>query len=139
MTSLKKRLYSMDAVLRDLIFGIVLSFVLITLAGLLLVEDKAGYVLGTLFGSAAAIGLALHSYCSLDKGLDMDPDSAKKYIFSRSMIRLFAMLVVAYLGLMLPVFSFPGVVLGLFGLKVSALMQPLVSEYITKKIFREGE
>lgn len=139
MTRMRRYISGIDAVLRDLIFGIVLYFAVISLIGLLIVEDKTGYFLGALVGSASAAGLAVHMYLSLDKGLDMDPDSAQKYIFSRSMLRLFMMLVVAALGAMIPGLSMIGVILGLLGLKVSGLMQPLVSAYITKKIFREGE
>lgn len=136
---MKRYINGIDEILRDLIFGIGLYFVVISLIGLAVVEDKAGYIMGAFFGSAWAVGMAVHMYLSLDKGLDMDPDSAQKYIFSRSMLRLFMMLVAVFLGALIPGLSFIGVVLGLLGLKVSALMQPLVSAYITKKIFREGE
>lgn len=139
MTRLKHNINGIDEVLKDLILGIGLYFVVISLLGLIIVEDKAGYILGTVFGSAVALGMAVHMYQSLDKGLDMDPNSAQKYIFSRSMLRLFMMLTAAYIGIWLPWLSFIGVVLGLFGLKFAALMQPLVSAYITKKFFREGE
>lgn len=139
MAKFKRNISSINETLKDLIFGIGLYFVIISLIGLVIVEDKTGYILGTMFGSIVAVGMAFHMYASLDKGLDMDPDSAQKYIVSRSMLRLFMMLAAAYIGIWLPWLSFIGVVLGLFGLKFAALMQPLVSAYITKKIFREGE
>ncbi len=139
MKSIKHYIWSMDAVLRDLITGICIYFVLISLLGVFIVENIPGYVFGALLGSLTSIGLAMHMYSSLDRGLDMEPDAAQKYIFSRSMMRLFLMLAAAYLGLQISQISFIGVGLGLFGLKVSGLMQPLVSAYITNKIFREGE
>lgn len=139
MTRIRHYISGINETLKDLILGIGLYFVVISLIGVVVVEDKAGYILGVFFGSAVAVGMAVHMYQSLDKGLDMDPSSAQKYIFSRSMLRLFMMLVAAYIGIWLPWLSFIGVVLGLFGLKFTGLMQPLVSAYITKKIFREGE
>lgn len=139
VTRIKSFIWKLDAVLRDLIIGIGFYFVLISLLELFIVKDKTGFILGTLLGCVVAAGLSVHMYSSLDRGLDMDSDSAQKYIFSRSMLRLFMMLVVLFLGAVIPGLSVIGVAFGLLGLKVSALMQPLVSAYITKKIFREGE
>lgn len=136
---MKRYISDIDEVLRDLIFGIALYFIVISLLGLLIVDDRPAYVLGTLVGCVASCATAVHMYRSLDRGLDMDPDAAGKYIFRQSMLRLFMMLVVVYISLLLPFVSPVGVVLGLLGLKLSGLMRPLVSSYITTKIFREGE
>ncbi len=129
----------MNSALRDLYVGLILYFFAVSLLGLLVVEDKPGFLLGLLFGVLCSFGLAYHMYRTLDKGLSMEAKAAEKYILSRSSFRLFMMLVAAYMGLFLDFLSFPGVVLGLFGLKASALLEPLVSMNITNKIFREGE
>lgn len=139
MTKIKQYISDIDEVLRDLIFGIALYFIVISLIGVLVVEDRLAFVLGALTGCVVSCVMAVHMYRSLDRGLDMDPDAAGKYIFRQSMLRLFMMLVAVYLSLLLPRVSPVGVILGLLGLKLSGLMRPLVSSYITTKIFREGE
>lgn len=137
--AMKSKIWNMNNVLRDLYVGLLLYFLIVSVLGVVLVTDKLGYVLGVLVGVCASFGFAYHMYRTLDKGLDMPEKAAQRYVLSRSCIRLFMMLVVAYVGLFVEGLSFLGVVLGLFGLKISALMQPLVSIYITNKIFREGE
>ncbi|MDE5966128.1 MAG: ATP synthase subunit I [Lachnospiraceae bacterium] len=138
MKTMKRKLWEMNSALRDLYVGLTIYFVLASLVGVFVVEDKAGFLTGLLFGVLVSFGLVYHMYRTLDRGLDMETKDAEKYILSQSSFRLFMMLVAAYIGLFVEFLSFPGVVLGLFGIKVSALMQPLVSINITNKIFREG-
>ncbi len=136
---LKKMIWKMNPTLRQLYVGLIIYFSVAAIIGLIVATDRLGWMLGLLLGVIASGCFAYHMYSTLDIGLDMPEKAAQRYILSRSCLRLFMMLVVAYIGLFVEAISFLGVVLGLLGLKFSALMQPLVSIYITNKIFREGE
>ena len=56
----------------------------------------------------------------------------------RSMLRLLVMLVAALAGIKCKAISFPGVIIGILGLKISAHLHMYTNLYITKKIRRKG-
>lgn len=119
---------------REIAVGILLMAGIYIIAGIWLVDNRLSYVAGVLFGSAGAVALLAHMYKSLDEGLDLDPDSAGKYIKRKSIMRLVMMgLVVMASGFFPRIFHPIGVVLGVLGLKFAAYLQPLVHKYIFKK------
>lgn len=97
-------------------------------------ENHLAAILGTLFGTAAAAVLIFHMYRHLDIALDMDAKHAQSHIQIASFQRVFIMGAVLVVSFMLPVYFDPvGVVLGMFGVKISALMYPVLHQQYEKR------
>lgn len=89
---------------------------------------------GTLLGAAAAAGLIFHMYRHLDIALDMDARRAQRHTQAASVQRVFIMGAVLAVSFFLPGYFAPvGVVLGLFGVKISALMYPFLHRQYEKR------
>ena len=102
-------------------------------------ENHLSAALGTLFGAAAAAVLILHMYRHLDIALDMDAKHAQTHIQVASFQRVFIMGAVLAVSFVLPAYFAPvGVVLGLFGVKISALMYPTLHKQYEKHRKRKG-
>ncbi len=127
----------LDPTVRDLLIGALLYGIIVEIAGLILVENRLNYTLGILVGYISVVFLICHMYLTLEKALDMDHDAATKYGLRNSILRyviMFAILVVAILA---PQISVIAVIIMIFGMKISAFLQPLINKYITSKIFKE--
>lgn len=127
----------LDPTVRDLLTGTLLYGIIVEGIGLLLLEDRLRYTLGVLIGFVCVAAMVCHMYLTLEKGLDMDPDSAGKYVRRNSILRyvvLFAILVVVML---IPHISVIAVIIMIYGMKISAFLQPQIHKYITSKIFKE--
>lgn len=110
-----------------LIAGNVLYAAVVCIIGVMLVDNKSSFVLGTAWSALGACIVTVHLYCSLQKSLDMDSGAAQKRESIQAIIRMIIMIVVVGSGLILSdVFHPLGVVLGAFALKVSAYLQPLI-------------
>lgn len=110
-----------------LIAGNLLYAAVVCIIGVLLVDNKGSFVLGTIWSALGACIVTIHLYCSLQKSLDMDADSAQKRERVQAIIRMIIMIVVVGSGLFLSDILHPlGVVFGAFALKVSAYLQPLI-------------
>lgn len=102
-------------------------------------KNHLSAALGTLFGAAAAAVLIFHMYRHLDIALDMDARHAQSHIQVASFQRVFIMGAVLAVSFMLPAYFAPvGVVLGLFGVKISALMYPVLHKQYEKRRKRKG-
>ncbi len=121
----------------DLWIGIVLYFALFEIIGLIFVTNRIPYTLGLLTGCVTAAFLAWHMYDSLDTALDLGEEHAVKHTKKNSAIRLLVMLVVALAGMKFSLLSFPGIFIGILGLKISAFFQPYTNSHITKKILKK--
>ena len=121
----------------DLWIGIILYFIIFEIIGLIFVSNRITYTLGLLTGCVTAGFLAWHMYSILDTALDMAQEDAVNYSKKYSALRLLVMLVVALAGMKFPLLSFPAVIIGILGLKISAFFQPYTNLYITKKIFKK--
>jgi hypothetical protein len=121
----------------DLWIGIFLYFILLEIIGFIFVPNRITYTLGLLTGCVTAGFLAWHMYDSLDTALDMGEADAVKHSKKSSALRLLVMLVVALAGMKLSLLSFPGIIIGILGLKISAFFQPYTNLYITKKILKK--
>jgi ATP synthase I chain. len=96
-------------------------------------------VLGTLLGTAAAAVLIFHMYRHLDIALDMDAKHAQSHIQIASFQRVFIMGAVLAVSFMFPIYFDPvGVVLGIFGVKISALMYPVLHPQYEKRRKRKA-
>ncbi|MDO5146805.1 MAG: ATP synthase subunit I [Eubacteriales bacterium] len=124
--------------LLDLVFGCLVYSFIFEIAGLLFVENKGSYSLGLFIGTAVSVGVSMHMAKVLDRCLNMLPQQSKKTMVANSILRWIVMLAAAWTGVRFKAISFPGVIIGMLGLKVSAHMHMYTNLYITKKIRRKG-
>lgn len=122
----------------DLWIGLSIYFLFFEIIGLIFVENRIPYTIGLLFGCITAAFLAWNMFVSIDQALDMSEQDAIKYTKRKSIVRALVMLVVAFVGMRVFWISFPGVIIGILGLKISAFLQPYTNSHITKKIFKKG-
>lgn len=123
-----------DETLLDLIFGCLISSFVFEMIGLFVVGNKLSYTIGIFLGTAVAIGMSISIQKSLEKCLLMDKGKGQRSMVIRSILRWIVMLAAVLAGLKFPFISFPGVILGIIGLKISAILHMYTNVYITKKI-----
>ncbi|MBR5047992.1 MAG: hypothetical protein IKX76_07115 [Eubacterium sp.] len=136
MNIFRKWLEHTNETLLDLIFGCLAYSLVFELIGLILVPNKGSYSLGLLLGTAVAIGCAVSMAAGIRHVLTMDRFGASRTSVIYSLLRTIVMLAAAWLGLKYPQISFPGVVIGMIGLKVSAHLHAYTNVYITRPLCR---
>lgn len=122
----------------DLIFGCIVYSIVFEAIGLLVVENKESYSLGLLLGTVVAIGLSVSMYKSLNRCLVMNEHQARKNMVVGSLFRSAVILLAAWVGMRSGFFSFPGIIIGILGLKISAYLHAYTNVYITKKLYKKG-
>ena len=121
----------------DLIFGCIVYSIVFEAIGLLVVENKGSYSLGLLLGTAVAIGLSVSMYKSLNNCLVMTEHQARRNMVFSTLLRAVVILA-AWIGMRSGYFSFPGIIIGILGLKISAYFHAYTNVYITKKLYKKG-
>ena len=122
----------------DLIFGCIVYSIVFEAIGLLVVENKGSYSLGLLLGTAVAIGLSVSMYKSLNNCLVMTEHQARRNMVFSTLLRAVVILLAAWIGMRSGYFSFPGRIIGILGLKISAYFHAYTNVYITKKLYKKG-
>lgn len=122
----------------DLIFGCIVYSIVFEAIGLLVVENKGSYSLGLLLGTAVAIGLSVSMYKSLNNCLVMTEHQARRNMVCSTLLRAVVILLAAWIGMRSGYFSFPGIIIGILGLKISAYFHAYTNVYITKKLYKKG-
>lgn len=122
----------------DVWIGLIIYFIIFEIIGLIFVENRIPYTVGLLIGCVTAGFLIWNMFVSIDAALDMTEADATKYTKKKSLFRMLVMLVVACVGMRVYWVSFPAVIIGLLGLKLSAFFQPYTNLYITKRILKKG-
>lgn len=122
----------------DLIFGCIVYSIVFEAIGLLVVENKGSYSLGLLLGTAVAIGLSVSMYKSLNDCLVMTEHQARRNMVFSTLLRAVVILLAAWIGMRSGYFSFPGIIIGILGLKISAYFHAYTNVYITKKLYKKG-
>ena len=122
----------------DLIFGCIVYSIVFEAIGLLVVENKGSYSLGLLLGTAVAIGLSVSMYKSLNNCLVMTEHQARRNMVFSTLLRAVVILLAAWIGMRSVYFSFPGIIIGILGLKISAYFHAYTNVYITKKLYKKG-
>ena len=122
----------------DLIFGCIVYSIVFEAIGLLVVENKGSYSLGLLLGTAVAIGLSVSMYKSLNNCLVMTEHQARRNMVFSTLLRAVVILLAAWIGMRSGYFSFPGIIIGILGLKISAYSHAYTNVYITKKLYKKG-
>lgn len=140
MRTNRMRIHGSDAseTLLDLIVGCIIYSLVFELIGLLVVENKGAFSLGLLVGTMASIGLSLSMYRSVEKVVTMAPDRASRSMTLASILRMLVILAVAWLGMHFTWISFPGILIGILGLKISAYLHVYTNVYITRKLRKKG-
>ena len=134
-----RRLINKDnETLFDLIFGCIVYSIVFEAIGLLVVENKGSYSLGLLLGTAVAIGLSVSMYKSLNNCLVMTEHQARRNMVFSTLLRAVVILLAAWIGMRSGYFSFPGIIIGILGLKISAYFHAYTNVYITKKLYKKG-
>ena len=114
----------------DLIFGCIVYSIVFEAIGLLVVENKGSYSLGLLLGTAVAIGLSVSMYKSLNNCLVMTEHQARRNMVFSTLLRAVVILLAAWIGMRSGYFSFPGIIIGILGLKISAYFHAYTNVYI---------
>ena len=122
----------------DLIFGCIVYSIVFEAIGLLVVENKGSYSLGLLLGTAVAIGLSVSMYKSLNNCLVMTEHQARRNMVFSTLLRAVVILLAAWIRMRSGYFSFPGIIIGILGLKISAYFHAYTNVYITKKLYKKG-
>ena len=122
----------------DLIFGCIVYSIVFEAIGLLVVENKGSYSLWLLLGTAVAIGLSVSMYKSLNNCLVMTEHQARRNMVFSTLLRAVVILLAAWIGMRSGYFSFPGIIIGILGLKISAYFHAYTNVYITKKLYKKG-
>ncbi len=115
---------------KDLMMGLGIWGVLVFVVLEIISRHRIAMAAGLLAGLLTAAGLIFHMYHHLDIALDLDSGQARKHAMFASMQRLAVMAVVLAVSMTQYRYLHPlGVVLGIYGVKISALIQPLLQRY----------
>lgn len=124
----------LNKALPGLVLGIIIYGALLQLIGMWLVDDRLRYTTGLWIGIGCALFMAVHMAMSIEDAVSIGTeDGAKKKTIASAMTRYLVVLVVLvatfyfHLGMILPAF------MGVFGLKISAYLQPLFYRLTGKK------
>lgn len=122
-----------NAVLPELIGGILIFGVLVQLTGVWFVENKAAYSSGLWIGIAAAVGMAIHMAVVLNDAAELAAEEAsRRKVIIQSMLRYAVIVIVCFLVAFLRLGNLITFFLGVMGLKAGAYMQPLTHKFIAK-------
>ena len=122
--------------LKEMFAGLAVWLLPVWIILVIIANHKVAMALGVLLGGATATGLLLHMYHHLDIALDMDAKHSQSHIQNAAMKSLFFMALVVAVSMAGYKYVHPlGTILGLFGMKISAYLQPTVHKiagYIQK-------
>lgn len=111
----------------DMLYGLAIWGMAVLLVLEIISRHRLAMAAGTAAGLLTAMGLIFHMYRHLDIALDMDSGHAQRHIQLAAVQRLAVMAVILAVSMTGYRYIHPvGTVLGIFGVKVSALLQPLV-------------
>ena len=116
--------------LLELYMGVLLLGTVILVIGLIFARPMWMYALGVLAGTATAMVQLYNMYDTLDRALDAEEGKARSYITAKSMLRLILIAVVMVVAYFIGFMAFVGVVLGLFTVKLSALINPWIKKHL---------
>ncbi len=113
--------------LPGLLLGILFYGILVELIGVWFVEDKWAYSIGLAIGIFCALGIAVHMAVTLDIAMDLGSEkAARAKVTTQGLLRYALVVVLFILVVFLKVGNPVTAVLGIFGLKAAAYLQPLM-------------
>lgn len=118
-------------ILKEMFIGLAAWLAAAMVILVIISNHKLATAAGLMLGGATAAGLMIHMYHHLDIALDMDEKHAQSHIRYAAFRRLFSMaLVIAVSMIFYKYFQPIGTITGIFGMKISAYMQPIVHKAI---------
>ena len=118
-------------ILNEMMIGLVVWLIPVLIILLIIAHNKIAIALGVLWGGVWAAVLLLHMYRHLDIALDMDPKHAQGHVQFAAIKRMFIMAVVIVISMTAYRYIHPvGTVFGIYGMKISAYLQPMVHKFI---------
>lgn len=117
-----------------MIYGLIVWTVTIALILVIVSDRKWAMLCGVVLGGMVAAGILFHMFRHLDIALDMEPKQASRHIQVAAAKRMIAMALCAGASVYLYRYIHPfGVILGLFGVKISAFLYPSIHKIFEKK------
>lgn len=114
-------------IVADMMTGLVIWAAAVLIVLEIFADNRLAMAAGVLAGALTAAGLIFHMYHHLDIALDMDSSHAQRHTQFAAIQRLAIMTVVLVVSMTGYRYIHPvGTVFGLFGVKISALIQPWV-------------
>ena len=114
-------------ILKEMFIGLTIWLAVAMIVLVIISDHKLAVVAGLLLGGVTAALLMIHMYHHLDIALDMDEKHAQSHIRYAAFRRLFSMaLIIAVSMIFYKYFQPIGTIIGIFGMKISAYMQPIV-------------
>ncbi|MDD4371964.1 MAG: hypothetical protein PHD56_12955 [Anaerostipes sp.] len=126
------KLKDYNQTLVEMLIGLFFYGMVITIIGFITSKCSWLYILGSVVGLFLSVCLILNMYLTIDTALDMDSNSATKFMKKRTILRMVIILVVAAAGIQIHMYVFVGIILGIMGIKISAYMQPVIHRFRVK-------
>ena len=104
----------------DLMIGCLVYSLFLELLGLMAAPNRISYSLGLLLGTLTALAASCSMYQGIRRCSGLDARSAGRKMAALSMLRMAGVFIICAIGLLSRRFSLAGILIGLFGLKVSA-------------------
>ena len=119
--------------LPGLVLGIIIYGVLIQLAGVWFVEDKLRFSTGLWIGTGLAVWMAINIAQVLRDAVEIyGEDGARNRVIIKSVLRYFVVVIVFFVMMKFNLGNMVSAFIGVFGLKISAYLQPLAHKVILK-------
>lgn len=130
-----------NSVLKELILGIILFGVAITLAGIWWVDNKKGFLIGLITGIVLSIWKALHIQSTLNRVLDYEEKAAQSKMVLSYVVRTLAVVVVLGILVSWDIGTMPILMCfaGLFGLKAGAMLQPHIHNIMNRLTYKRRQ
>ncbi len=114
----------------ELYVGIIIVAIIFLVIGLIFARPMWMYLVGVLGGALGAAFQLYNMYDTIDRVLSVDEGKARSYMTAKSMMRLILSAVIMVVAYMVGLPAFIGAILGLFSLKVAALINPLIKKVL---------
>ncbi len=121
----------------DLMIGCVIHSLIFEVIGLIVVNNRLSYSLGVILGTLTALACSYSMYKGIAKCAGLDSWTARRKMSFYSVLRMVFMFLICAGGLLTRFVSFPGILIGLVGLKTAAYLHVYTNVYITRKYFRK--
>lgn len=119
--------------LPGLVLGIIIYGVLIQLTGVWFVEDKLRFSTGLWIGTGLAVWMAINIAQVLRDAVEIyGEDGARNRVIIKSVLRYFVVVIVFFVMMKFNLGNMVSAFIGVFGLKISAYLQPLAHKVILK-------
>jgi len=115
----------------ELLFGILLTGVILEILGVMIAGDKLYYSIGLLIGVILAVFMTFSISSSVQQAVDRGEGGAKVKMISSYVIRTVVVLLVIILTGVMKLGSLVGLLLGVMTLKVAAYIQPYTHRFLT--------